>query len=259
MSSRRKFGFYLALALVAGGFVTANEKAFSKDILRISVTISLREAFLEAKTIFEQENPTTEIQFNFTASGVLRQQIEQGANLDIFASADLANMNLLAQKGLIQTSSRTNIAKNQMVVVVPTGNPNRVTKLKDLVNLRRIAIGNVNIVPAGQYAKQALTKIGIFPDLEKNQKLIYAENVRQVLAYVEQESVNAGLVYSTDAATSSKVEIVLRIPLGSTDPIIYPMAILTESKNSLIAQKFMNLIKSDRGQKILRSKGFLAV
>jgi len=258
MTSRKKFGFYLASTLISG-FAIASQKTFGKDILRVSVAISLREAFLEAKTIFEQENPTTEIQFNFAASGVLRQQIERGANLDIFASADLESIDLLVQKGLIQSNSRINIAKNQMVVVVPTGNPNRVTKLKDLVNLRRIAIGNVNIVPAGQYAKQALTKIGIFPDLEKNQKLIYAENVRQVLAYVEQESVNAGLVYSTDAATSSKVEIALRIPLGSTDPIIYPMAILTESKNSLIAQKFMNLIKSDRGQKILRSKGFLAV
>jgi molybdate transport system substrate-binding protein len=258
MTSRRKFGLYFTSALISGVFVLTEDKAFAKDILRVSVAISLREAFLEAMTIFEQENPTVEIQFNFAASGVLRQQIERGANLDIFASADLTNMDFLAQKELILKNSRVNIAKNQMVVVVPKGNPNRIAKLKDLVNLNRIAIANPNTVPAGQYAKQALTRAGIFADLEKR-KLIYAENVRQVLAYVEQESVNAGLIYSTDALISNKVEVALRLPLASIDPIIYPMAILSESKNSLIAQKFINLIRSDRGQKILRNKGFLPV
>jgi molybdate transport system substrate-binding protein len=256
MASRRKINLYLLTGLF-GGFGLSSEFGFSQTTLRISAAISLRAAFLEVKNAFERENRSIQIQYNFAASGVLRQQIEQGASVDIFASADLENMEKLSEQSLIKSNSRLNFAKNQMVVIVPVGNPDRISKLRDLINLKRIAIGNIKTVPAGKYAKQAFTKIGIFTELEKMQKLIYAENVRQVLTYVEQESVNAGLVYLTDVLKNGKVKIALSLPLASTDPITYPIAILSESGNLEFSQKFIDFVGSDRGQQILRSEGFL--
>jgi molybdate transport system substrate-binding protein len=260
MTSRRKITIYLLTGL-GGGFGLSSDLGFSQTTLRISAAISLRAALLEVKSAFEQENAAIQIQYNFAASGVLRQQIERGAAIDIFASADLDNMNSLAKQKLIKSNSQVNFARNQLVVIVSPRNSIKIDNLKDLLKLKRIAIGNINTVSAGKYAKQALEKVAIYAELAQQRKLIFAENVRQVQGYVEQESVDAGLVYLTDVVSdldSKKVEIALRLPFNFTESIIYPIAILSESRNVESAQKFIRFVSSDRGQKILSSKGFLS-
>lgn len=220
--------------------------------LTVSAAISLKEAFIRIGQDFEAEHPGDKVIFNFGASGELAQQIARGAPVDVFAAAALPPIQALSQKKLVLGSQV--FARNRLVLVVPKGKP-PITTLQALLQVKTLALGNPQTVPVGQYAKAALVAAGVYQPLVDAQKLIFGENVRQVLAYVESNNADAGLVYATDAQISDRVEVSFTV---ATEPIVYPIAVVKASPRPSLAEAFVQQVLGKAGQAILRNQGFLS-
>lgn len=230
--------------------------AQSNVSLLVSAAASMKDALTEIKPIYEQSKSNVNIRYNFGASGALQQQIEQGAPSDIFVSAAKKQMDALEQKNLLLPGSRTNIASNRLVLIVPKNTTN-LNSFFDLTDgkIKRIAVGEPRSVPAGQYADQVLKKLGIFDQVKS--KLVLANNVRQVLAAVESGNADAGLVYATDAKISNQVKVVVAADERYHSAIIYPMAVLKRSKNIPVAQEFAKFLSSSQAKAVLKKYGFI--
>ncbi len=230
--------------------------------ITVSAAISLKNAFDEVARVFEAGHPGVKVLFNFGASGNLMMQIEEGAPVDVFASAAEKQMDQLESKGLIAPGTRRNFAENTVVLVVPAGAEGAfffVKSFRDLADprVKRIAIGNPRSVPAGMYAEQVLDYFRLKDSVGK--KLIYGEHVRQVLEYVARGEVDAGLVYSTDAMTAAgQVRVAATAPSASHKPVVYPIAAIKGSANGNLARAFISMVVSTEGKNILRRYGFSA-
>ncbi len=240
------------IALLAMGNVNAQSAEIA-----VSAAISLKEAFQEMGRLYESKNAGAKVVFNFGASGDLAKQIEGGAPVDIFASAAPKDMNLLEEKSMISAGSRADFAKNSVVLIQPLSSKLEIRKFEDLMKpeIKKISIGNPQSVPAGRYAQEILTHFKIWDSMKD--KLIFAENVRQVLDYIVRNEVDAGIVYLTDAKSKEKdVRIVATAPPESHKPVIYPLGVIKDSKNEASAKAFIALILSEEGGKILQKYGF---
>lgn len=255
---KRKQFLALTLAtLITACATTSNpsQEDASRVNLTVSVASSVQDAMKEVQSIYQQENPNVEIVYNFGSSGSLQQQIEQGAPTDIFISAAPKQMNFLEERELLLTETRKNLLENNIVLVVPRNSTDTVTfDSLPTAKLEKIALGKPESVPAGQYGKEVLTSLKSYDKLTP--KLVYGKNVRQVLFYVETGNVDAGIVYSTDAKISDKVTVTDTAPKGSHSPIIYPVAVVKESKNPEEAQKFINFLLSEKAQAVFEDYGF---
>jgi molybdate transport system substrate-binding protein len=226
--------------------------------LTVSAAVSLKDAFNEIADLYDKRYDS-KIHFNYGASGALQKQIESGAPADVFASAGAKQMDQLAAKDLIVADSRKDFARNSLVLIVPATGTD-LSSFADLASplVKKVAVGNPKTVPAGQYTEQALNKLKLLPAIQP--KLIFAEDVRQVLDYVVRDEVDAGVVYSSDALTArDKIKVVTRAPDDSHDPILYPIAIVKDSKQPEAARKFIDLVLSSEGEAILVKHGFLAI
>ncbi|SRR5579875_222755 len=224
--------------------------------LVVSAAVSLKGAFVEVGEAFRRRHPGDRIIFNFGASGELAQQIARGAPVDVFASAGTREMSGLADQHLLVSGSMKSFAGNRLVVVTPpAGKP--VGSLRELAVFDRVAIGNPETVPAGRYAAEALKKEGIYGTLLARGKLIFAGSVRQALACVEADSVDAGLVYATDARNNGKARVSFVVPAALTEPILYPVALVKGSKHVELGRAFIDALVSESGQRILHDHGFL--
>lgn len=244
----------MVLALTACGGGKGAPKAPVEII--VSAAASMTDALKEAQTLFEAEHKATTITFNFGSSGALQQQIEQGAPADLFISAAKGPMDHLVKKGLVAEQAVTNVVSNKVVLIRAKNGPDVVKDWDDLkgAHVKRVAIGNPQHVPVGQYAKTVLEKLELWGAVEP--RLVLGEDVRQVLNYVESGEVEAGIVYSTDAAVSQKVLVIAEAPAGSHAPVIYPMAVLKESKHGAQAKAFADFLLSDKGRETLSKYGF---
>jgi len=221
--------------------------------LTVSAAASLTDAFTEITEAFEAANPGVTVELNLAASGVLAQQIRQGAPADVFASASAVVMDGLEAEGFLADGTRQDIAANRIVLVTPLDGP-PVTGLQDLPDLPRVAIGDPALVPAGMYAQESLQAAGLWDPLEA--QLLYGETVRQVLAWVEAGEVPAGIVFVTDAHTSQRVRVVAELPPESHQPIRYPIAVLGKSDAPDLAASFVAFVTGPEGQALLASEGF---
>ncbi len=206
------------------------------------------------------KKPGTKVTFNFGASGDLARQIEGGAPVDVFASAAQKDMDSAENKGAIAAGSRINFAANSVVLIVPRGTRVPIKSFDDLKSgsIKKIAVGNPKTVPAGRYAEEVLKYYRMLDDIKG--KLIFTENVRQVLDYVSRDEVDAGIVYSTDAMVRSKeAAVIATAPEASHKPVVYPIAVVKTTKNSELARAFITLVTSPEGKKILGRYGFKAV
>ena len=188
---------------------------------------------------------------------LFRSQIESGAPVDVFASAGIPQMDALATQGLIALETRRDFARNTLVLVVPADSTSGITSFADLgsAKVARLAVGNPKTVPVGQYAEQALTRLGLWKQL--GPRLILAEDVRQALDYVARGEVDAGIVYASDVhATGARVRAVATAPADSHDPILYPIAVVRASSRQEAARAFIDAVMSDEGQRILEKYGF---
>ena len=224
--------------------------------LTVSAAASMKDARAEIQKNYQTNQPHVKLLFNLGASGALQKQIEQGAPADLFISAAPKQMNELQAKKLINDVTRKNLVENRLVIVVPKESKLAITKYEDLTqaSVKKIALGETVVVPAGQYAKEVLQRLALWDAVQE--KVVFAKDVRTVLAYTETGNVDAGIVYKTDAAASTKVRVVTEAPAGSHQPIVYPLAILANAKQPEAAEAFVRYLFSAEGKAVLEKHGF---
>ncbi|MEP6940631.1 MAG: molybdate ABC transporter substrate-binding protein [Rudaea sp.] len=239
----------LALMLLCAATATARA-----EDLTVSAAASLTNAFGEIGKAYEVAHPGSHVVFNFAASDVLLKQIEQGAPADVFASADEATMDRAAAAAHVDASTRRDFAANTLVLIVPTtgATPARLADLK-AESYKHIAIGNPDSVPAGRYARQALSEVGLWDGVQS--KLVQAQNVRQALDYVARGEAEAGFVYATDAATQ-KANVTVALTVPTSTQVRYPIAALKSSPHAAQARAFIDFVLSSSAQATLRQYGF---
>lgn len=225
----------------------------SAQQLTVSAAASLTDAFKAIAPRFEAARPGATVRFNFAASGVLLQQIAQGAPVDVFASADQETMDRAAAQKLVAAGTRRDFAANSLVLVTPPGGA--VASMRDLAGagVKRIAIGKPASVPVGRYTQQALENARLWAGLQP--KLVFADNVRQVLDYVSRGEVEAGFVYRTDAELArGKVGIAMTV--AGHAPVSYPAAVVADSRQAALARDFVAFLGAAEAQGVLAKHGF---
>ncbi|WP_335132748.1 molybdate ABC transporter substrate-binding protein [Nostoc sp.] len=267
-----------SMMLVIGSQFVNLSPASSTTTLRVFAAVSLTNALNDIKTQYQSANPSVSIVYTFGASGTLLSQIQAGAAADIFISAATDQMDVLqnATPSKLVSGSRKNIVKNRLVLIAPTTPPvsagsAALTSFNGLTNtnITGIAIGDYTgtppLVPAGNYAKQVLTSRGIFTTVSP--KTYLASNVRNVLTAVENKTlvvggvsktIDAGAVYKTDAAISTKVRVVETALTTESDPIVYPLGILANTTVLSTAQSFSTYLSGTTAQNIFKNTyGFI--
>jgi len=250
----------LMILLSAAIFSAASSAAFAepRKEITVSAAMSLKNGFQEIGKVFEAKHGGVKVRFNFGASGDLIRQIEGGAPVSVFASASPREMDELESRGLIISGSRIDFASNSLVVVVPSGSSHRIGSFGDLASdgVRRIAVGNFKTSPVGRYAEEAFQYYKILPSIKG--KLIFAENVRQVLDYVARKEADAGIVYATDAKFRiNEAKIAAVADKRSHGRIIYSLAKIKNSSDEKLAGEFMDFMLSKEGRNILGKYGFI--
>jgi molybdate transport system substrate-binding protein len=223
--------------------------------IHVYAAASLTDVLTEIGQQYQKETGDQMI-FNFAASSVLAIQIQEGAPADIFFSADEAKMNALEKKKLIVPETRKSLLSNTLVIVVPEDSKLKLSSAKDLVNVKGyIAIAEPKTVPAGIYAKEYLSKIGLWSKIIDH--LVPTENVRAALLAVELGNAEAGIVYKTDAEISKRTKVAFEVPLEEGPKISYPVAVVSESKDIEAAKKALSYIESDAALEIFKKSKFL--
>ena len=220
--------------------------------MTVSAAASLTNAFTELKELFEKKRAGLTVNTNFAASNPLLKQLQEGAPVDVFASADQPTMDKAVESKVVDPATRKTFALNDLVLVVPKGSK-KPADLADLKNFKKIALGNPESVPAGRYTKAALTTAKLWEALQD--QYIQGNSVRQVLDYVARGEVDCGFVYRTDARQmADKVDVVMVVE--GHDPVSYPIAVATTGKNAADGQAFLDFVLSEEGQAVLAKYGF---
>ena len=246
--------FILAILIICYHHIFASQS--SQIDLTISAAASLQPVMDEIKTAYEKNYHDVVLKYNFGASGLLQQQIETGAPVDIFFAASPVEMDKLQEKKLLINNSRHNILQNNITLITAKNNQ-EITKISDLTSnkVSQIIIGDPNTVPAGRYAKQVLEYEQIWEQVSP--KLVLAKDAQAVLTYVDLGYVDAGLVYQSSTNINDRVKIVAIAPSQSHQPINYPIAIIKDSSNIESAQKFINFLTTNQAKKIFRKYNFI--
>ncbi len=247
----------ILILTIASPEILCTAGAAPNSYLTVSAATSLKSAFEEIGAIYERQSPGVKVRLNFGASGILEKQIESGGPVDIFASASVKEMDELESKGLLIKNTRWNFARNSLVLVVPANSKLKVRSCDDLAagSVKRIAIGNPKSVPAGKYSEESLRNLHLLDSLKE--KLVYAENVRQVMDYVSRGEVDAGLVFYSDTfSRRGAVKIAAKVPDGSHEEISYPIAVIRGTTNESLAKAFILTVISEKGKEVLEKNGF---
>lgn len=236
-----------------GGNTAAKDKP--QITLNISAAISMKDALEQVAKSYSKEHENVKVVYNFASSGVLMSQIEEGAPVDIFISAGKKQVQELEDKGLILKDCSEIIVSNKLVLIKPKQADLKLDNLEELTGngVKKVAVGNPVTVPAGQYAKAALEGQGIWNKIKS--KLVFTNDVRQVLSYAETGNIDAGIVYSSDALLSARVEAVA-IDTKLYPSIKYPAVIIKDSENAAMSKEFLQFCLSEKAQKIFKSYGF---
>ncbi|MCC2658885.1 MAG: molybdate transporter substrate-binding protein [Panacagrimonas sp.] len=227
----------------------------AEDAVRVYAAASLTHAIGDVSDAWFRSGHPRPTQV-FAASSALAKQIEHGAPADVFASADRKWMDHLAQRKNVDPKSRVDLLGNELVLIAPKGRgfPATLDAAFDLPGAfeGKLCTGEPDVVPVGTYARQALTSYGWWTALAP--RVVGTDDVRTALAFVERGECPLGIVYATDAAISSKVEIIGRFPMGSHEPIVYPFAIVAGAGSQ--ARPYLDYLRSDAAQQIFRRHGF---
>ncbi len=244
----------LWVILAASGFEVPQAPQHAAPIT-VSAAISLQDALDEIGRAYELGHPGAKVTFNYSGSGTLQHQIEQGAPVDVFFSAAEKQMDALESEGLILAGTRRDVATNTLVLIAPA-NSALMQNFQDLARpeIKVVALGEPATVPAGMYARETLDHLGLLAAVQK--KTVYAKDVRQVLTYVETGNADAGIVYQTDARISSRVRVAAMAPADSHEPIVYPLAIVKATKNIAAARAFLEYLAGPEARAIFVKYGF---
>jgi molybdate transport system substrate-binding protein len=241
------------LVFVSMLLVTSGAQA---DEILVSAAASLTDALKEIGRAYQSKG-THKILLTLGPSSFLARQIDEGAPADIFFSADLAQMFFLEKNGRLEPGARKNLLSNQLVIVIPADSKLAIRSPKDLLKteVRKIALADPAAVPVGVYTSKYLAAENLWDKLEA--KVVPVLDVRAVLASVESANVEAGFVYKTDAAISKKVKVVYEVPIDKGPKIIYPVAIVKDSKKKEAARDFMSFVSSPAANDVFRKYGFV--
>ena len=207
----------------------------------------------------EKENPDIKLSFTFDSSGKLQTQIEEGADADVFFSAAMKQMNALEDEGLVDADSVVELLENKIALIVPKDSTLGITGFEDITKAEKIALGDPESVPVGQYSKEAFENLGMWDDVEA--KTSFGTNVTEVLSWVAAGSADAGIVYLTDATTSDQfdqVKVIGYAPEGSVSKVIYPVGVVSASTKKDAAQKFVDYLGTDDALSFFAEYGFTA-
>jgi molybdate transport system substrate-binding protein len=254
----RGFGRQLAVATAAVSAVAAIAcgSGGENDSILVLAAASMTDALVDAGTEFEQDSGVKVI-YSFGGSNALARQIELGAPADAVIFAGDAPMSRLAESGNVLAGSRISLLQNRLVVIGDVGS-HQLADLRDILSTEgRIAIADPALAPAGLYAKQALESVGLWDSLES--RIIPTLDVRAAVGAVDTGNVAFGMVYATDAAAVSGVDVVLQIPETLHDPIVYPFAVVDDAGNSDQAHAFLDYLSSDKGHALFKRHGFVPV
>lgn len=246
------------LAVLSGGVVLpgcrkGSEPEAPGEVL-VLIAASTSEAMAEAARVFEEETGVV-VKISSGASNSLANQIISGVNANIFLSAS-EQWALEVQKAGWAVDVRP-LLSNELVVVVPVGNPAAVSEPRDLLcdRVDKVALAGEK-VPAGIYAEQALKKMELYDRLLENNLVARGQDVRLTLGHVETGEAQAGIVYSTDARASDRVSVVFRFPPDSHDPIVYPLVLLKADKGAEAAKRFYEFLGSEKAMALFEKHGF---
>jgi len=217
---------------------------------------SLTDALQEASAAYEKA-AHVKVKSSFDSSSVLARQIEAGAPADVFISADTTWTDYLQSRNLIQAASRKNLLGNQLVLIAPADSQIQLKiaphfPLAAALAEGKLATGDPDSVPAGRYARSALTKLGVWDSVAP--RLARAENVRVALIYVARGEAPLGIVYTSDALADKRVRVVDTFPADTHEPIVYPIALTTSAKSEAAA--FVAYLAGPQGREIFVKYGF---
>jgi len=245
------------------GLLNAIAPARAADSVLVFAAASLKESLDTADAAYMKLNPGVQVTASYAASGTLAKQIDNGAPADLFISADLKWMDYLATRHEIVADSRIDLLGNTLVLVAPADaktEPVAIGPTLDLgafVGDSRLAIGDPQAVPAGDYAKAALESLGLWDGVKD--KLATADSVRAALLLVDRHEAPVGIVYGTDALIEKGVKIIGTFPESSHKPIIYPAGLVQESKPNLAAASFLAWLNSPLAAPYFVKAGFVAL
>lgn len=226
--------------------------------LMVAAAASLEYAFEEQLIpMFEKAHPEVTVKGTYDSSGKLQTQIEEGLEADLFMSAAMQQMEALTEENLVDPSSVRKLLENQIVLITPSEDGLDLADFTDITEADTIAIGDPASVPAGQYAREALTSLGLWEEVLSKASL--GTNVTEVLNWVAEGSAQAGVVYATDAATTDRVKVAAAAPEGSlSEPVIYPAGLVQASGNKEEAGVFLEFLQSEEALKVFEKYGFIS-
>ena len=238
---------------------TEEPAAVVEGDLMIAAAASLENCLTEEIIpLFNESYPAIKVTGTYDSSGKLQTQIEEGAEVDVFFSAATKQMDALTEEQMIDAASVVNLLENKIVLIVPTGSEGDYSKFEDIAKAETIAIGDPESVPAGQYAEEPLTNLGLWDGVLAKSSL--GTNVTEVLNWVAEGSADAGIVYATDAAQmSDKVVVIDTAPADSVKQAIYPVGITTAAVNAEPAKLFVEFLQTPEAIAIFEKNGFSAV
>jgi molybdate transport system substrate-binding protein len=238
-------------------FLTGFVEVARTDEILVAAAASLTDVLKEISNGYQSKSKNT-VKFNFGPSSGLARQIEEGAPADMFFSADEAQMDALEKNGRLEPGTRKNLLSNQLVIIVPSDSKLAIASPKDLLKseVKRIALAEPP-VPVGAYSSKYLEAEGLWDKIKP--KVVPVQDVRATLASVESGNVEAGFVYKTDAAVSKKVKIVYEVPIDKGPKIVYPVAIVKESKRKDTARDFLNYVQTPASKELFKKYGFVVL
>ena len=223
----------------------------------VAAAASLKNAYEEELIpMFQEEHPEIIVTGTYDSSGKLQTQIEEGLEADVFMSAATAQMDALNEEGLIQTDTIVNLLENKIILIAPASGGEDLNSFEDIVKAQSIALGDPASVPAGQYAREALTNLGLWDQIQD--RVSFGTNVTEVLNQVAASSADAGIVYATDAASMPEdVRVIGEAPEGSlAEPVIYPVAVVAASAHPEEARAFVDFLQTEEAMEVFESYGF---
>ena len=225
----------------------------------VAAAASLKNAYEdELIPMFEEQYPGVTVEGTYDSSGKLQTQIEEGLEADVFMSAATKQMKALDEEGMIASDTIVNLLENKIVLIVPAGSDSKIDSFEKIGDAASIALGDPESVPAGQYAKEALTNLNVWDSIQD--KVSFGTNVTEVLNQVAAASADAGIVYATDAASKAdQVTVVAEAPEGSLEKkVIYPVAVVKATTHEDVAKAFVDFLQTPEAIAVFESYGFVA-
>ena len=225
----------------------------------VAAAASLKNAYEdELIPMFEEQYPGVTVEGTYDSSGKLQTQIEEGLEADVFMSAATKQMKALDEEGMIASDTIVNLLENKIVLIVPTGSDSKIDSFEKIGDAASIALGDPESVPAGQYAKEALTNLNVWDSIQD--KVSFGTNVTEVLNQVAAASADAGIVYATDAASmADQVTVVAEAPEGSLEKkVIYPVAVVKATAHEDAAKAFVDFLQTPEAITVFEAYGFVA-